>query len=84
MKVIDYHRDTGHKPGLLVETGRQYLHILLNEDTGLIVRKVPLSEQRYIRELDYPLRRALARFRKIARKQGLRNLSKRVRQALSV
>lgn len=33
MQVIDYHRDTGHKPGLLVEEGRKYLHILLNEDT---------------------------------------------------
>lgn len=81
MQLYDYFSPTGHKPVLLLKVGRKYLHVLLNDGT-LVVKRLPVSDWDYLTPIAD--RRALAKFRKLARKQGVRNLSRGVRQALGV
>ena len=45
-----YRTDTGEKTVLVGPPGRKLLPVLLIEGSGLTVRKVPLSEQRYMRD----------------------------------
>lgn len=80
--VIDYHTDRGHKPCLLVKMGTKYIHIVVNEDTGLKLKKLPKSELKYMKDIEYPWGKAWNKYRHMAQLQGLKTLSKELRQAL--
>lgn len=53
----------GDRIGLIVKRGRSLIHIILMDSAGIKVYKIPNSEERYIRQLDYPVARAKKRFR---------------------
>jgi hypothetical protein len=55
-KLMDYHTDHGHKAVLVGPPGRKLIPILVMEASGLTVKKVPLIEERYLRDLPLPPR----------------------------
>jgi len=80
--VIHYHTNDGVRTGLLIAEGRKYLQVLMM-DNPLRVRKVPLAEQKHMRELpSYPVERAKKHFRRAARRWHgrLKDLPKSVKQ----
>jgi hypothetical protein len=83
MQTIRYHTENGVRHGLLVKEGYKKLHVLLI-DTPITVRRVPVSEARYMEMLDIPVNRtkkAIATF--VRRTFGtLRQAPQSVREAL--
>lgn len=85
MKVIRYHMEDGVFTGLLVAEGRKFLKVVLMDSAGIKLRKVPLAEQRYMKDLpDYPVQRAQEKFRDAARKFNTETLSQPLREALDI
>ena len=54
----------------LVQEGRKYLHII-TFDVPLRVQKVHKVGEKHMYELDYPLKRAINKYRKYGRKHGI-------------
>ena len=83
MKVIRYHGSEGSRTGLLVDTGSKYHHIIL-VDNPIRMSKVPLSDERYFTDLEYPVSRCKRKLREMIKTWhgSLKNVSKPVRQAL--
>ena len=55
-QLMDYFSDHGHKTVLVGPKGRKLMPILVMESSGLTVKKVPLNEERFLRELPLPPR----------------------------
>jgi hypothetical protein len=55
-QLMDYFSDHGHKTVLVGPKGRKLVPILVMESSGLTVRKVPLTEERFLTELPLPPR----------------------------
>jgi hypothetical protein len=65
----------------LVKEDRKWMQVLIM-DGKLVVRKVPMTEARYMSEMThkkrpYPIKRAIATFRKFGRAHGMSNTAKR-------
>ncbi len=84
MKMINYHSNTSVKPCLLTKVGRTRIHVLSYTEHGLKLKSLPMAELAFCKDLDYPVRRALTRYRKIARRLKLKNVPKNVREVLNV
>ena len=82
MYELKYYRtDHGEKCVLVGPRGRKLLPILMIEGNGLTVRKVPLSEERYLRDVkDERKRRTLGgivrQYRAIGRRSGMTKAAK--------
>jgi len=50
-ELKNYRTDHGVKTVLIGETGRKYFQMLMMDHSGLVVKKVPLSEQRYLSDV---------------------------------
>jgi len=79
MQVVRYHSDIGNHIVLVAKTGRKFISIIPMDSSGIRVRKVPLSEERYFKELDYPVKKAKKIFRQAAKNFGV---TKTARQLL--
>lgn len=80
IELKQYATERGVKPAL-IKKGRKYIYVL-TMDNKLTVRKVALTEERYMCELvhkrkPYPMRRALVRFRSFGRSHGTSKSAKR-------
>lgn len=84
MKVIKYHSAEGQRVALLVSTGHK-LHKIIQMDNPIRVTKVPISEDRYFTELDYPPAKAKRKFKAAVKRfhGSIRNISKEAREALA-
>lgn len=54
-----------------VKPGRKLLSMVAMDAAGLRVRKVPLSDERYISPLDYPVAKARRRFLAAGKRFGI-------------
>lgn len=78
-EVKSYRTDSGTKTVLVGPAGRKYVPLLMIEGSGLTVKKVPLSEQRYI--ADYlgkqrPIKSVLRQYGGIGRRLGMTKAAK--------
>jgi len=80
MDVIRYRTDEGVFTGLQVNEGTKYLQIILMDSRGLRIRKVAKTEGRYITPLEYPVKRAVRKFKSAGRRFGI---TKSARRALA-
>ena len=71
MQVIRYHSDHGHVICLLAKVGRKFISLIPMDARGIRVKRVPLAEKRYFKELDYSIPKAKKQFRASARKFGV-------------
>lgn len=76
-----YRTDHGEKTVLVGPAGRKLLPILMIESSGLTLRKVPLSEQRYLRDVREEKKRrsktaVIRQFRGIGRTLGMTKAAK--------
>jgi hypothetical protein len=55
-QLMDYFTTHGHKTVMVGPKGRKLMPILLMESNGLTVKMVPLTEERFLRELPLPPR----------------------------
>lgn len=84
MRVVRYRSDEGARTALVVSEGTKLIH-LIEVDYPLVCRHLPLTETRYMRDLqDYPVDKARRILRRCAKDWhgGLRNCSQEVRDAL--
>jgi len=70
MQVVRYRTDHGTCCAL-VESGRKWLQVIQMDSSGIRVRKVPCSDERYMTPMDYPLAKAKKRFRLAGRRFGI-------------
>lgn len=69
----------------LNDVGRKApIRLIPMDASGIKVVRLPVSEERYIEPIDYPVRRARARFRQAVRKfnGGFRNASAIIKEIL--
>lgn len=86
MKVITYHSLNGIRHGLQLDySSKKYIKVILIQDSGLSVTRLPITEQQYIKEMpDYGVARAKRHLRHFAKARhgGLRGVSRAVREAI--
>lgn len=73
--IVDYHNSIKCQTALITDRGTKWMTLVMIDDTGLIRKKVPLTEERHMKPLklkgkDYPLKRAINRYRKAGRNLG--------------
>lgn len=82
MRLVTYKLDPCGSKIAFVKVARKLLHLVMMENSGLCVKKVPLSEERFMTDLDYNMPKAAKRFRKFGKAHGsskaARNLLKGV------
>lgn len=66
--LVWYKTNSGQRTGLLVKAGRKFMHVVTMDTYPLRVQKVRLSEGKYMRVMDYPIKRALKIYRGIAKR----------------
>lgn len=78
MYAIKYYRtEFGEKTVLVGPKGRKYMPVLMIESSGLSVKKVPLTESRYMREVQRKFTQALVKqYRAIGRRLGMSKAAK--------
>lgn len=85
-EIVRYHDGSAYRVAI-VQAGRKLLHAIMLEDGPLRVRKLPAKEGRYMAPLTfrngaYPLRRAVAGFRKHGKAHGCTRTARRFLDAL--
>ncbi len=55
-QLMNYHTNHGNKTVVVGPRGRTLMPVLIMEAGGLIVKSVPFTEERYLRELPLPPR----------------------------
>lgn len=80
MRVIRYRSQCGNVHGLEVKKARKFIHVVLMQQP-IRVTKLPLSDSRFITEIDYPIRKCKQHLRAAA-KQWHNTLSQNTKQAL--
>ena len=68
MKVVKYRTQDGVFTAIRVKDGTKYIQVILMDSAGIRIRRVHLSEAKYMTDLDYPLRRAQKKFMAAAKK----------------
>ena len=67
--------DAGGRAGtytvLLGTIGRKYIRVMFMDSAGIRLQRMGIKELDYMTELDYPLKRAVIKFRKAGRKFGI-------------
>lgn len=76
MKVVEYHTEQGFQT-VIVAPKQKYLHVVM-VDKQVTVKKVPHSEEKYMTELSYPLRRAKRIMRDTGRRIGITKEAKKL------
>jgi len=79
--LMNYHTEHGNKTVLVGPKGRKLVPILMMEASGLTVRKVPLTEERYLREIPLPphsrgIKTVARRFKSFGARTGMTKAAK--------
>tara|TARA_X000001382_G_scaffold16372_1_gene10328 strand:- start:8142 stop:8405 length:264 start_codon:yes stop_codon:yes gene_type:complete len=82
MKVVKYHGDEGVRTGILTKVGRKWAYILLM-DMPMRVKRIPKTELKYVKEIDYNLKRAQYVFKNSICFKSTAEPSKAVLEALN-
>jgi hypothetical protein len=80
-ELKQYRTDHGTKTVLVGKPGRKLVPILMVDGTGLTVRKVPLTDQRYMRDVREEKKRrstsaVIRQYRGIGRRLGMTKAAK--------
>jgi len=70
MQVVKYKTEHGMVAALVGKKGRKFFHVLML-GFPVHVRRVPLSEAKYMTDTDYPLRKAVAVYRMAGERMGI-------------
>ena len=68
-QLVYYRTEEGVKTAIVVPA-RKILHVIMIGGTGLIHRSVQQDQERYMRPLDQPLKKAVTTFGGIAKRKG--------------
>lgn len=74
--VVRYHTDDGHITGLLIDKGRKYLRFIPMKAKCIRVHRLLVAEEKYMTELDTPLKKAAKQFRAAGRRFGITTAAK--------
>ena len=79
-ELRNYHTEHGNKTVILDSNGRKWCHVLMM-DGGLIVKKVPTEDRRFMREViqhgrTKSMKTVLRQFRKYGRRTGMSKAAK--------
>ena len=77
MQVVNYHTDDGHITGLLIDRGRKWLRFIPMKSSCIRIRRLPLSEEKYMTVLDNSIKKAAKQFRAAGRRFGITLAAKR-------
>lgn len=78
-EVMSYRTDQGVKTVIVGKPGRKYLPVLMIEASGVTVRKVPLTEQRYMTDViggSKPIKSVLRQIGSAGRTLGMTKAAK--------
>lgn len=83
MEIVDYHTELGHTSALIIDRGTKWMSIIPIESHAVRVRRVPLTEERYMTPATfngkpYPITRAVRHYKKHAKSFGITKSAKRV------
>ena len=67
-RLIGYRSSQGVRMAVVTKTGRKFIHLLLMGDNH--IRKVPLTEERYFKDLGEPTQPQIRTFNRMARTMG--------------
>ena len=82
MEVVAYHSELGHTSALVLERGRKWIKIIPIESHAVRIRKVPLTEEKFMspatfKGQPYPLPRAVKIFKRHGRTFGITKTAKK-------
>ena len=75
LRLVRYRTDEGCKMALVTRR-RKYLHCVMMTGAGLVVKKVPLSEERHMTDSTYNLHKAAVAMRRFGRNNGATKAAK--------
>ena len=83
--LVAYRTDEGTRTALVVTEGTKYLHVVTMDPYPLRVRKVPISEGKYMRVMPHSIKRTLRVYRRLASRDygKLRHAPKALQEALA-
>lgn len=76
-RLVDYRTQDGHSTAFVAE-GRKLIAVIAMDSSGIRIRKVPMSEGRYMKPIAYPLRRARNAFLRAGRRFGITDSARAV------
>lgn len=83
MQVVKYKTEDGIFTAILVGTGTRYTKVIVMDSSGIRIRSVPKTEEKYMTEIDYPLDRAKSKFLDAARRFNEGSLPTNLIEALT-
>jgi hypothetical protein len=75
--VIQVHEDEGVRTGLVVTVGPKWLGVIWPDSSGMAINKVDRKAGRF-HELDYPVKKARRKLRKMAACFGITKAARRL------
>ena len=82
MKLVNYNTKYGTVAALVGKKGRKFFHVLLL-GFPVRVRRVPLSEAKYMKDVDYSLRKAVKVYRMAGERMGITKGAERLLNEVS-
>lgn len=82
MQMVRYKTEDGVTNAILVATGRKYSQVIMMDSTGIRIRRVPKTEEKYMVPTDYPLEEAKRRFRDAVLRFNYGHVSNGLEEAL--
>lgn len=79
LKLIRYKTQYGLRTAILICSGPKFHTLIMMDAAGLTLTRVPKAEARWFREMQYPIKRAVKKFRAAGRRFGM---TKGARQVL--
>jgi len=78
--AIRYNSSNGNQYGILVKTTKAKMYVILTEKR-MHIRRIPISEERYVSELESPIKKVKLQLRQYAKRQRM-VLAKDTKEAL--
>jgi len=84
MQVVKYRTEDGVFTAIRVKTGPKYTQVITMDSSGIRIRRVPKSEEKYMTDIDYPPKRAQKKFRSAVRRFNQGPVSNNLKEALEL
>lgn len=82
MDVIRYRTEDGTFTALRVSTGRKYTQLIMMDSSGIRIKRVPNSDEKYMKVIDYPIEKAKAHFRDATKRFNNGHVNNNLREAI--
>ena len=81
--VVRYRTEDGVFTAIIVKVGPKYAQMIMMDSSGIRIKRVPKTDQRHMKAIDYDLERAKSLFRDAVLRYNNGHISNSLTEALS-